>query len=328
MVINAGPALPRQPTTQPITQPTTQQIPRPTVRSMSFHYPEGMDPRWNRAKPEFSAVANAASLLMPYLEPIVVKTAQEARHALGAGSNDLAPSKSDLIGRLDGYIGQEARHHVEHRRFNQIVAKRYGLRLIDRWMHRTASWLQGRSLAFRLSWSAGFETVAFVTARWVDKRATHLFADVDELPAALFLWHLAEEVEHRDIADDVVAAFGVKTRQRVAGIICALMILGWFTVIGSIRQMIVDRRILNPVAWARLIGWGLSYCFEALPMVAMTVGRRSFTSQLAAPEWLLAWLAGQDPSGGTIAPFALRMVSNSGLPASGLSPVDGWPQAS
>jgi uncharacterized protein len=291
-----------------------------------------MDPRWNRSLPEFSAVANAVSLLMPHLEPLVVQTAREARVSLGPDSA-VSPG-ADLAGRVDGYIAQEARHHVEHRRFNTIVAERYGLARIESWMATTARWLGRRSLAFRLSWSAGFETVAFVTARWVDKRATRLFNDVDELPAALFLWHLAEEVEHRDIADELVEAHGLGLVTRLLGMFSALIILGWFTVLGAIRQMTVDRRVLNPFAWLRLVTWGISYAFEALPMLAMTIGKTSRTSQLLAPEWLAAWLDGQDPSGGTIAPFAVHISSGQITPSQitpgrlGPEATASWPRAS
>ena len=63
-------------------------------------------------------------------------------------------------------------------------------------------------------------TIAFTLARWVDENLGSFFAGADPVPATLFLWHLAEEVEHKTVAFDVweaveetVARVGEGTRQ-------------------------------------------------------------------------------------------------------------------
>ena len=50
---------------------------RMTVRRMGFAYPPAMSGHWNRKRPEFSQIVNAASLA-PYLDPAFEKSARRA----------------------------------------------------------------------------------------------------------------------------------------------------------------------------------------------------------------------------------------------------------
>src|SRR5690606_13914348 len=45
----------------------------PEVRRMRFEWPADLDPDWTPRTPELACVANAVSLLMPHVEPSVVK---------------------------------------------------------------------------------------------------------------------------------------------------------------------------------------------------------------------------------------------------------------
>ncbi|MEQ9795592.1 hypothetical protein [Parvibaculum sp.] len=51
---------------------------RMTVRRMGFAYPPAMSGHWNRKRPEFSQIVNAASLAMPYLDTAFEKSARRA----------------------------------------------------------------------------------------------------------------------------------------------------------------------------------------------------------------------------------------------------------
>lgn len=49
-----------------------------TVRHIPFEFPDDISPHWNPKKREWSHMVNGASLTMPYLEPFLIKTIQEA----------------------------------------------------------------------------------------------------------------------------------------------------------------------------------------------------------------------------------------------------------
>ena len=90
----------------------------------------------------------------------------------------------------------------------RLVAARYPrLARVEGWMRRTYGWLgRTRSQRFNLAFAAGSETIAFTLARWTEEHLGELFTGADPVPTTLFLWHLAEEVEHKSAAFDVYEA--------------------------------------------------------------------------------------------------------------------------
>ncbi len=274
-----------------------------TIRDMGFAYPDDFDPRWNPRVPEFAMVANAVSLLMPHAEPYVVFSSRAALAQLGDDPLD----HTNLAHRTRAYVRQEAQHHAEHRKFNNVIAQRYRTKLLERMMASTFRFLKGRSSSFGIAFAAGFETVAFVVARWVDARMHTLLPeigklDVNGLPndedaniaAELFVWHLAEEAEHRSIAYEVHHRTGGTQLAYTWAMIVSFVILGVFTSLGILTMLIKDRRILNPIAWLRLIGWTLSFLFNAVPLMAVTCLSGHEPSDLLDPPNLMAWLQTRD----------------------------------
>jgi uncharacterized protein len=274
-----------------------------TIRDMGFVYPRDFDPRWNPRVPEFAMVANAVSLLMPHAEPYVVSSSRAALAHIG--DDPLDPTK--LADRTRAYIRQEAQHHAEHRKFNSVVARRYRTKLLERMMAATFRFLKGRSSSFGIAFAAGFETVAFVVARWVDARMHTLLPEIGKLgangvpsnddsnvAANLFVWHLAEEAEHRSIAYEVHQRTGGTQLAYTAAMIVSFVILGIFTSLGILTMLTRDRRILHPMAWFRLIGWTLSFLFNAVPLMAVTCLSGHEPADLLDPPNLMAWLRSHD----------------------------------
>src|SRR5687768_5521648 len=132
------------------------------MRPVHFHLGPEVDLVWNRRLPELACAANALSLLMPHVEPYVVRSTRAALPLLDPPLRHLA----------SGYIRQEAAHHHQHRRFNDLVAARYrGVGALEVAMAACYRWLGRRGgLHFGVAFAAGFETVAFAASRWVDHR--------------------------------------------------------------------------------------------------------------------------------------------------------------
>ena len=59
-------------------------------------------------------MVNGASLVMPYLEPFLVKTMREAMTLL---------EDTDLLEDARGSVGQEAQHYTNHRRYNEMLKR-------------------------------------------------------------------------------------------------------------------------------------------------------------------------------------------------------------
>lgn len=265
------------------------------VRAIRFDYPAGMDVCWTPRFPELAMMANSVSLAMPFVEPYVIASTKAA-----IGHLDEAARQS-----AEAYIAQEARHHVQHRRFNDLLRARYPRAArVERWMAATYGWLQrSRSVRFNAAFAAGFETIAYSAARWIEPQVDELFAGAHTDASNLFLWHLAEEVEHKGVAFDVHRAVGGSRTTYVAAMLCALTILGWFTMLGAVVILGRERRLWNPLSWLRITRWLLSFLFSAGPVMMASAGRRFHPSTLVDPPRLTAWLAEYDDSTGLLPVF-------------------------
>jgi predicted metal-dependent hydrolase len=236
--------------------------------------------------PEVACAATAVSLLMPHVEPYVVRSVRSAL-------SDLEDPR--LQERTRAYLRQEGAHHAQHRRFNDAVCSRSGaLGALDAWMARTYRYLDRRGPAFGLAYAAGFESVAFTAARWADRHHDELFAGAEPAAVDLFLWHLAEEVEHKDVAHEVFLASGGSRPRYLVGALVSLVLLGWFTLLGTLLLLASERRLWSPVAWFRLTRWSVGFAFEALPALVVTASPGHHPDQLADPPGLVAWLRRRD----------------------------------
>ena len=273
--------------------------PTATVRRLRFEWPDDLDPDWTPLTPELASVANAVSLLMPHAEPYVVDVVRA----------ELPHLDEPLAEEAAAWIGQETAHHGAHHRFNRtLVARRPALDRVDRWAATTFGWLARRSSRFGLAYAAGFETLAFTVARWVDRRSSTLFRGADPVPTTLFLWHLAEEVEHKTVAFDVHRARGGGRVSLAVGMVTAMLVTAWFTLLGTLVGMAASGRIWRPSAHAQMAVWTFGFTFELLPALAASLVSGHHPTSMADPAWLSVWLQSYDPETRTMPEWSLSVV--------------------
>lgn len=257
------------------------------MREVSFDYPADFDPAWTGNVPEFACAANSVSLMMPYVEPYIAKSVRAA-----------LPQIDDIALRAEAaaYVRQELGHHVQHRRFNELLAERCrGIATLERVMRAVFARLAARrDLRSHLAFAAGTEAVAYGAARWGAAHRRELFATADPEIAALFLWHLAEEVEHKSVAFDVFQAVDGSRRRYVWGMILGFALLALFTVLGTTVQLWQQRRLWRPIAYLRLGRWALTFLFEMLPAMAVSAMRGHHPRDLADPAYLVQLLRERD----------------------------------
>jgi predicted metal-dependent hydrolase len=261
--------------------------PLPT-RRVRFAYPEDLREDWNPRRPEFSFAANSVSMLMPHVEPLFVRVTRAA----------LPDLPEELRPEAEAYVRQEAQHHAQHRRFNDLLIRRCpGLARLERWMDRAYGAVERRrSLRFNLAFAAASETMAFSLARWTDRRARDLFDGADPVAASLYLWHLAEEVEHKSVAFDVWKAVDGSRRRYVAAMATSLVLLGAFTWLGTMVMLKRAGRLFSPLSHLRLVIWAVSVAFTILPDAAVSIRKHHHPTQMADPILLSTWLRGYDPA--------------------------------
>ena len=83
-----------------------------TIRRMNFSFPDGIDPVVVEGHPEESYFYVGLSLLLPYLEPYLIRSMRAARGHV---------TDPALAADLDLFNGQEGQHYRQHTLFNQAV---------------------------------------------------------------------------------------------------------------------------------------------------------------------------------------------------------------
>jgi hypothetical protein len=170
-------------------------------------------PRWIPAAPGYAYQLDAASSMLPYLEPYLIKVQKLARERL----DPVAHSK--LIRDIDLFNQQEANHFGLHARYNASLRTHYpGLEPFEERVRRDfEGFLRDHSLAWNLAYCEGFESSGLVSAELYLGPAEEFLRGADPSVRDLWAWHLAEEFEHRSVCHDVLYILHPGWGRRVSG---------------------------------------------------------------------------------------------------------------
>ncbi|WP_119292882.1 metal-dependent hydrolase [Azohydromonas sediminis] len=154
-----------------------------------------------------TAFFNALSMSFPLGEQFFIDAVRDGVKALPQ------PARARFADEVRGFVGQEATHRHLHARFNAHL-QRQGLR--NRWEARIGERIRalaGADVRHRVAITAATEHFTALFAdhllahpRWLDGTEPRL--------RTLWLWHCAEESEHRSTAFDVYVALGGNLRWR------------------------------------------------------------------------------------------------------------------
>jgi predicted metal-dependent hydrolase len=166
-----------------------------TVRRPALEFPPDLDPMLVEGCPEESYIHVGLSLLLPYLEPYLIRSMRAAKRYV---------SDPKLLADLEAFSAQEGQHYRQHVRFNQAMHI-HGAAGLDRLEAELDAdyrrYTRSKSLRFNLAYAEGFE--AFTTALSRFSFESNALARLHPAARELFLWHLVEELEHRTVAFDV-----------------------------------------------------------------------------------------------------------------------------
>ena len=164
--------------------------------------------RWNGGDAFRSALFNALSMSFPVGEQFFIDAVRRGMWALPAAE------RGRMEYEVQGFIGQEATHRRIHALFNaQLEAQG----LVNTWGPRSA-----RRVAAMASFdprhavavTAATEHLTAILADWMLSRP-QIFGGSEARLSTLWLWHSAEESEHRASAFDLYTALGGNTEWRV-----------------------------------------------------------------------------------------------------------------
>jgi predicted metal-dependent hydrolase len=215
------------------------------IRHMNFQFDSAKaDDKFYLKAELATAYFEALSIFLTFGEDLVIDTARHHRELI---------KDPELKRRVTVLIGQEAIHSRVHDEWNEILAQ-------HRFPVPLYRFLGGIVFKYgfnrfpqplKLSMMAGIEHFTAVIAEFMMKHEDHFFETDDEQQRALWMWHMLEESEHKDIAYDVYQSLSGHYPLRVIGfLIAAITIMALVPFAASlIPPMRKPTTLLNPQYW-------------------------------------------------------------------------------
>lgn len=167
-----------------------------------------MPRHWCAGDPFRTALFNAMSMSFPVGEQFFID-------AVRAGFQALPAAQQERFGaEVQGFIGQEATHRRLHALYNAHLEQQG---LVNEWAPRSLErqkLLDGQDPRHLLAVTAAFEHFTAILADWL-LRNPDLLGGEDPRLVTLWLWHSAEETEHKSTAFDLYQALGGNHEWRI-----------------------------------------------------------------------------------------------------------------
>lgn len=164
--------------------------------------------RWNGGDAFRSAFFNALSLSFPAGEQFFIDALRDGLKALPE------ERRAAMAAEVQGFIGQEATHRRIHALFNGNLQRLGYDNEIERRAHARRRAHEGDDLRNKVAATAATEHFTAMLADWLMRHAQALEGAEPRL-RDLWLWHSAEESEHRNTAFDLYQALGGSHEWRI-----------------------------------------------------------------------------------------------------------------
>lgn len=213
-----------------------------TVRRLLVDLKPAIARHWNGGDAFRSAFFNALSMSFPAGEQFFIDAVRRGMKALPPDA------QARFADEVQAFIGQEATHRRIHGLFNEHLARQG---LVNHWEGRIVA----RSARLEGIDPRNWVAVTAATEHWTAIFAEHLLAHPQLLQGAeprlrdLWLWHCAEESEHRSTAFDLYLAMGgnAQWRRRI------FRVVSWHFSIDLARQTL--HNLWRDGTWWRLGTW-------------------------------------------------------------------------
>jgi len=232
---------------------------------------------WAAGDPEYAHLFNGISSMVPYLEVMLNKAVRGAK-------SRLREDETELRREADRFCWQEGRHTKLHLQFNEHLQRTYPWLEADQARIRAdfERFWTVKGHKFTLAYSEGFETYGPILTELLFEGSGSRLDDWDEPTVYLWLWHFAEEYEHRMVCHDLFDRLYASNVYRVYGLLYALVHLYGYSL------KVAWKMIGTDLETGRLRG-RLRTRLRFLRVVGMLVG-------FLLPRLARAMLPGYDPS--------------------------------
>ena len=200
----------------------TYQVDMEVRKNLDFQLKGNMPRFWFGNDPFKTRMFDALSLTFPDGERYFISSVRFFRDQI----------KDDALKtKVADFIMQEAQHGIAHDTMNQqMIDQGMPVQSMVKFMKaRFDFMLKERSPEYNIAITAASEHLTALMAECFYARKETL-AEVDPYVRALFAWHAIEEMEHRDVAFDVMQDIAhVPYRQRASALVITSMLMTTFT---------------------------------------------------------------------------------------------------
>lgn len=202
--------------------------------------------RWNGGDAFRSAFFNALSMSFPVGEQFFIDSVRAVLDRVPP------PQRDALAQEVRGFIGQEATHRRIHGLFNDHLTRQgYRNTLEPRVKRRIASHAH-LDARIHLGVTAATEHITAIFAEWM-MRHPEALAGTESRLVTLWMWHAAEESEHRSTAFDLYRAVGGDERWRRR----LMFVATWHFAVDISRQTL--RNLWHDGSWWRAGTWASAW---------------------------------------------------------------------
>lgn len=185
---------------------------------------------------------NAMSITFPLGEQFFIESVRHFR-------DDISDPK--LKQEVMNFFSQEGVHRREHQRYNELLCEQrgYDLDALERTARRRQKWIRKNVPA--IEQLAGTVAMEHITAVLAEKILDddQFMQGVDPAMAKLWLWHAAEEMEHKAVAFDVFCAVGGTEKMRKAALRRGTLLLA-LDIFRNLRHMLrADGKLWSAGVW-------------------------------------------------------------------------------
>ncbi len=224
---------------------TTTSKPEAKIRKVNFKFEKPFPKHWYNDNPIATHFMNAQHLAFPDGEKFFIRSVKAFA--------DIYKNDPELRKRVDNFIGQEGTHYAEHQKFWDIMESQdlkpmkfvnvfratawNGLEklLVNRFKNRL-----GNKIALSVTVALEHYTAMLAESGITNKDITQ---KMPQEMKDLFMWHAAEEIEHKAIPFDVLKKVDDSYALRISGMLIATWGLWFYLGLGTVMLTAQDEDV-------------------------------------------------------------------------------------
>ena len=225
---------------------TTTAKPEAKIRKVNFKFEKPFPKHWYNDNPIATHFMNAQHLAFPDGEKFFIRSVKAFA--------DVYKNDPELKKRVDNFIGQEGTHYAEHQKFWDImedqdlqpmkfvdIFRKTAWNGLETWARKTFTRNNtGNKVALSVTVALEHFTAMLAESGIVNKDITE---KMPEEMKNLFMWHAAEEIEHKAIPFDVLKKVDDSYALRVGGMAIATWGLSFYLGLGTAMLTAQDKDV-------------------------------------------------------------------------------------